>query len=164
MSIYRANALEAPQLPETAQTTCVLGIQGVVGKERSDLGQPTSQVHAVADCAISVSGLLIDADIGVHPHEIGKPQPLELDIELQLELPEADSIESTLNYESVVALAKELALRRTNLIETFAKNLAVGLIGDAIVNRVSVTVRKPRALIGCIAACRVVMDRNDVRW
>lgn len=112
-------------------------------------------------CSVEVQGLRVMADIGVHAHEMGRRQPLELDIDLELRnLPQADAIEVTVDYSHIVSLAQDLGARRTALIETFARTLAEQLLEHVLVESVSINVRKPRALPGCVAGCRVRLCRG----
>jgi len=118
------------------------------------------QRRFVSDCRIDIWGLKADADIGIHPHEIGHLQPLQLDIEVRCALPESDDIRNALDYERITALAKDLAQHRTGLIETFARRLAEGILEDPLAQSAAVTVRKPQALSRGIAGCRVGLARS----
>lgn len=112
-------------------------------------------------CTVEVKDLQVMADIGVYAHEMLERQPLDLDIEIQLRgVPLEDALERTLDYSHVVALANEISTRRIALIETFARTLAEQLLDHSLVQSVCIHVRKPHALKGCLAGCRVELARE----
>ena len=74
---------------------------------------------------VFVRGLTVQAQIGVYRHEIGKVQPLVVDVEL--EAPEAghDRLSETVNYETILAAAQAIADQgHIQLVETYADRLA----------------------------------------
>ncbi len=106
---------------------------------------------------IFVRGLLIQASIGVHPHEHEATQPVIIDIELDMGdmvLPEQDRLHETLDYGLVANKAEELALEaHVQLVETLAERIADwALCADARVKRVAVSIAKPQALLKADAA------------
>lgn len=107
---------------------------------------------AAADARVSmvkvfVSGLSVQAEIGVHRHEIGKVQPLVVDVELDVPSAGVDRLADTLNYETILAAAQEVAAQgHIMLVETFAERLARACLADPRVTRVRVRVEKPLAL------------------
>ncbi len=101
---------------------------------------------------IFVRGLLIQASIGVHPHEHESTQPIVMDIELDMgdmALPEHDKLAETLDYATVAAKAEEIAVAaHVQLVETLAERICDwALAEDARVQRVSVSISKPQALL-----------------
>jgi 7,8-dihydroneopterin aldolase/epimerase/oxygenase len=120
-----------------------------------------ARLYMGASCTIEVTGLRVQADIGVYAHEIAMRQPLDVDVEFDvLALPQTDALDETPDYSRVLALADELAGQRIALIETFAKRLAEGLLEHPLVTVAAVRVRKPQALPGCVAGCRVRLSRG----
>lgn len=106
---------------------------------------------------IFVRGLLIQASIGVHPHEHEQTQPVIIDIELDMgnmALPEDDRLHETLDYAVVADAAERLALEaHVQLVETLAERIANwALDEDPRVQRVSVSIAKPQALLKADAA------------
>ena len=106
---------------------------------------------------IFVRGLLIQASIGVHPHEHEQTQPVIIDIELDMGdmvLPEDDRLAETLDYAIVAEAAERLALEaHVQLVETLAERIADwALSEDARVQRVAVSIAKPQALLKADAA------------
>lgn len=98
-------------------------------------------------------GLRVEAQIGVHPHERGRTQPLLVDVEVELAPAPVAGIADTLNYEELAALARALADRgHTELVETYAQDLAGAVLRLAGVRRVRVRVDKPEALPGAAGA------------
>ena len=106
---------------------------------------------------VFVSGLTIEAEIGLHPHERGRKQPLVIDITVQLE-PASDAVaeplnHETLNYETLVRAARTLAAKgHVDLVETFATRLAEACMASPRVARVHVRVEKPQAIQDARAA------------
>lgn len=96
---------------------------------------------------IFVSGLKIDAQIGVHRHEIGRAQPLVVHVELDVVSSDSDRLADTVNYETVLSSAQEVAGQgHISLVETFAHRLAARCLADPRVTQARVRVEKPLAL------------------
>ena len=96
---------------------------------------------------VFVTGLKVQAEIGVYRHEIGRVQPLVLDVELDVPTAGADRLSETLNYETILAAAREIAGGgHIDLVETFAQRLAQACLADSRVTRARVRVEKPLAL------------------
>lgn len=110
---------------------------------------------------VFVRGLSLAAEIGVHAHERGVTQPLDVDVTLELTPGPVERLSDTLNYETVRAAAHELVAQgHMELIETFAERLAVACLADPCVRAVTVRVEKPGALKGAQAAgCEVRLAR-----
>ena len=103
---------------------------------------------------VFMRGLRVEAQIGVHPHERGRTQPLLVDVEVELAPAPVAGIADTLNYEELAALARALADRgHTELVETYAQDLAGAVLRlGRRVRRVRVRVDKPEALPGAAGA------------
>lgn len=106
---------------------------------------------------IFVEGLLIQASIGVYPHEHEATQPIIMDIELDLgtmAAPTEDRLHETLDYGMVAEKAEELALEtHVQLVETLADRIANWAIAaDPRVNAARVRIAKPQALLKAEAA------------
>jgi dihydroneopterin aldolase len=118
-----------------------------------------------ASTRIFVRGLLIQASIGVYPHEHEQTQPVIIDIELDMgamELPKDDRLHETLDYGLVAQKAEELALEaHVQLVETLAERIADwALSADPRVERVAVSIAKPQALLKAdLAGVEVVKTR-----
>lgn len=96
---------------------------------------------------VFVSGLKVQAEIGVYRHEIGRVQPLVLDVELDVPTAGAAHLADTLNYETILAAARDIAAGgHIALVETFAERLAHACLADARVTQARVRVHKPLAL------------------
>ena len=96
---------------------------------------------------VFVRGLSLAAEIGVHPHERGITQPLDVDVALELAPGPVEHLSDTLNYETVRAAALDLVAQgHMELIETFAERLARACLADPRVTRARVRVEKPLAL------------------
>lgn len=111
---------------------------------------------------VFVTGLKVQANIGVHRHEIGRVQPLVVEVELDVPTAESDRLADTFNYEAILKAAQAVAESgHINLVETFAHRLARLCLADARVSRARVRVEKPLALephaVG--AGVEVVLER-----
>lgn len=99
--------------------------------------------------ALFVHGLRVDARVGVHAHERDGQQPLIVDIDVEIPLPERDNISAALDYVDVADLVRRVAVsRHFDLVESFAQSVGRELLAIAAVERVSVCVTKPSALAG----------------
>ena len=130
---------------------------------------PLDETHAPAPEArvvmtkVFVTGIKIDAQIGVYKHEMGQAQPLVVDVELDVPTAGAEKLADTLNYETVVAAARDVAAEgHIQLVETFAERLARACLVDPRVTRARVRVEKPLALAptALAAGVEIVMVRS----
>lgn len=105
---------------------------------------------------IFVTGLKVDAQIGVYSHEKGKAQPLVVDVELDVPTAGAERLKDTVNYEMVGEAARAIAAEgHIGLVEAFAERLARACLADPRVTRARVRVEKPLALAPHAAAAGV---------
>ncbi|MDP3174543.1 MAG: dihydroneopterin aldolase [Phenylobacterium sp.] len=105
---------------------------------------------------IFVTGIKIEAEIGVHRHERGRSQPLIVDVELDAPTAGAERLADTVNYEMVVKAARAVAAEgHILLVEAFAERLARACLADTRVTRARVRVEKPLALAPDAAAAGV---------
>ncbi len=96
---------------------------------------------------IFVTGLKVQAQIGVYRHEIGRVQPLIVDVELDVATGPSDRLAETFNYEAIMKAAQDVAeMGHIDLVETFAHRLAQQCLRDSRVGCVRVRVEKPLAL------------------
>lgn len=96
---------------------------------------------------VFVTGLKVQAEIGVHRHEIGRVQPLVIDVELDVPTAGAGRLSETLNYETILDAARRIAAAgHIELVETFAERMADACLADPRVTRARVRVEKPLAL------------------
>ena len=106
---------------------------------------------------IFVRGLLVQASIGVHPHEHEGTQPIIIDVELDMgamATPDEDRLAETLDYSIVADAAERLAQEaHVQLVETLAERIADwALTEDARVRSARVSIAKPQALLKADAA------------
>jgi len=102
---------------------------------------------ALAASKVFVTGLKVQAQIGVYRHEIGRVQPLIVDVELDVPTSASDRLAETVNYETILQAAQQLAAEgHIDLVETFAHRLAGRLLSDPRVTRARVRIEKPLAL------------------
>ena len=104
-------------------------------------------VASLAASRVFVTGLKVQAQIGVYKHEIGRVQPLIVDVELDVPTGKSDRLADTVNYETILQTAQELAAEgHIDLVETFAHRLAERCLADPRVTRACVRIEKPLAL------------------
>ncbi|MDB5445407.1 MAG: folB [Phenylobacterium sp.] len=114
---------------------------------KAPTGEAASGGLRVAMTKIFVTGLKVQAEIGVYRHEIGRLQPLSVDVELDVPSAGAGRLADTLNYETILAAARAVAAEgHIELVETFADRLARACLADPRVTQARVRVEKPLAL------------------
>ncbi|MFA5884535.1 MAG: dihydroneopterin aldolase [Acidimicrobiia bacterium] len=110
---------------------------------------------------IVITGL---RELGVHgvlPEEKTRPQPFEVDVELEVDLgaaSESDDLDDTVDYGAVCeAISRVVSSERYDLIERLAARIAEVCAVDTRVVRTKVTVRKlhppVRAMVDHVAVC-----------
>jgi dihydroneopterin aldolase len=82
---------------------------------------------------LAITGLRFDANLGILDHEIGKPQPLAVDVELNMGtqplLPDDDEIMSVLDYRRVHDIIIECCTEtHVNLLESLTGKLCLRLM------------------------------------
>ncbi len=97
---------------------------------------------------IEIRGLQLLAYCGVLPHEQEHTQPLEVDIDMYVDLKPAgnsDALDDTVNYGEVIAAVLQLAANhRFALLEKMAAEI-MGLLGEqSLLEAATVSIRKMR--------------------
>ncbi|MGA0608084.1 dihydroneopterin aldolase [Phenylobacterium sp. VNQ135] len=116
----------------------------------------------LAASRVFVTGVKVQAEIGVYRHEIGRVQPLIVDVELDVPTADSDRLADTVNYETILKAAQDVAAGgHIDLVETFAHRVAQRCLEDARVRRARVRIEKPLALapdaVG--AGVEIVLER-----
>jgi len=112
---------------------------------------------------VFVTGLKVQAEIGVYKHEIGRQQPLVIDVELEAPAAGSERLSDTINYETILAAAREIAAGgHIELVEAFAERLARACLADERVTQARVRVEKPLALApdAVAAGVEITLTRN----
>lgn len=112
---------------------------------------------------VFVTGVKVQAEIGVYRHEIGRVQPLIVDVELDVPTDASDRLADTFNYEAILQAAQDLAAGgHVDLVETFAHRLADRCLADPRVTRARVRIEKPLALAphATAAGVEIVVGRG----
>lgn len=121
--------------------------------------EPTDQPGAagrIVMTKIFVTGLKVEAEIGVYAHEKGRAQPLIVDVELDVPAAGIERLADTVNYEMVGEAARAIVAEgHIGLVEAFAERLARACLEDPRVMRARVRVEKPLALAPHAAAAGV---------
>jgi dihydroneopterin aldolase len=106
-----------------------------------------------ATLTVFVRGLRIEAEVGLYAHEMGRRQPLIVDIALDLAPGEIRRLRDTVDYDRVVGAAKAIAAEgHVDLVETYALRLAEACLAEPRVVRARVRVEKPDAVPDAQAA------------
>lgn len=126
-----------------------------------DPAPPAGEIRS-AMTRVFVTGLRLQAEIGVYRHEIGKLQPLLIDVELDVPSAGPGRLADTVNYETILKAARAIAEGgHIELVETFADRLARACMADPRVTRARVRVEKPLALApdAVAAGAEIVLER-----
>ncbi|HEY9557261.1 MAG TPA: dihydroneopterin aldolase [Acidimicrobiales bacterium] len=102
-----------------------------------------------ADDLIELRGLRLSGIVGVLPHEQAQPQPLELDIDVMLDLAPAgasDGLDDTVDYGELCSVAEAVVASSSYaLLEALATAVADAMLAaDDRIGRLTVSVRKLR--------------------
>jgi dihydroneopterin aldolase len=117
---------------------------------------PAPAAPRIVMTKIFVTGLKIEAEIGVYKHEQGRAQPLVVDVELDVPSAGAERLRDTVNYETIAKAARQVAAEgHIVLVEAFAERLARACLADDRVTRARVRVDKPLALAPAAAGAGV---------
>ncbi len=97
---------------------------------------------------IELRGLRLVGIHGALPEEQSRPQPFEVDIDLEADLSEAgrsDAVEDTVDYGALAqAVDRVVSVERFSLLERMAERIAEVALADQRAVSVTVTVRKLR--------------------
>ena len=105
---------------------------------------------------VFVTGLTVEAEIGLWSDEQGRRQTLHIDVELDIAGNSWRHLSDTVNYELVVSHAQEIAAGgHIGLVETFAQRLADACLAESQVVKARVRVEKPGALAHALATVEV---------
>ena len=104
---------------------------------------------------VRVEAIETQAVIGVYEFEHQAPQPLILDLELTTDFSRAfvsDDLHDALDYDAITQRVRAFcAASRYQLLEALAGGIITLLLDHYPVDKVAVTIRKPRALSGALA-------------
>lgn len=99
---------------------------------------------------IFVHDLVVQAIIGVLPHERTTPQPVRIDLEITVDTRTAAAsgeLDDTLDYATLATDVQALAMQaQCLLVETLAEKIAALTLQQSRAQAVQVTVTKPDAL------------------
>ena len=97
---------------------------------------------------IQLRGVRVLGTHGVLPEEEGRPQPFEVDIDLEADLRQAgqsDAVDDTVDYGALAqAVARVVSVERFALLERLAERIAEVALADQRARSVTVWVRKLR--------------------
>ncbi len=114
--------------------------------------------------AITLKGMRFHTLVGLLPHEESIPQPLELDLTVQLSLRrvgQTDSPRALLDYRTLYQMVSDtVGTSHHRLLEGLCERIAAKALALDGVERVRVAARKPHAPIaGPLDAVEVVIER-----
>jgi len=109
---------------------------------------------------LSISGLRFKANLGILPHELDAPQPIQVDAELNLGpqdlLPSDDDISNVLDYRKFrKIIISECTAEHVNLLETLIGKLSHRLMQLPGVIGVRVKIAKLEIFDDCEVAIRM---------
>jgi dihydroneopterin aldolase len=109
---------------------------------------------------LSLSGLRFKANLGILPHELDAPQPIQVDAELNLGpqplLPRDDDISNVLDYRKVrKIIIDECTAEHVNLLESLIGKLSHRLMQLHGVKGVRVKIAKLEIFEDCEVAIRM---------
>jgi dihydroneopterin aldolase len=97
---------------------------------------------------IELRGLRVLGVCGILPEEQARPQPLEVDLDIEVDLATAgasDQVEDTIDYSAICAIAERIvSAERFDLLEALAQRLVEAVMADERALAVTVAVRKLR--------------------
>jgi dihydroneopterin aldolase len=118
------------------------------------------QVVRIVSCRVLLNNIEVMADIGALAKELGVPQPLKIDVALEVVTPQIDHLSQTFDYSQIRDFAVELANQRIVLIEVFAQKLARRCLASDVVHQAEVWIAKPKAVPGCMAGTHVKLIKG----
>lgn len=105
-------------------------------------------MSAAGSDRIELRGLQVAAIVGVLPEERERPQPLVVDLDLMVDLAragESDQLDHTVDYGDIVQVVEAVVTEsRCQLLERLAQLVAAAVLGHALVDAVTVSIRKLR--------------------
>ncbi len=114
--------------------------------------------------AIRVSGMRFWGKHGALPDEREKAQPIDVDLELTVDLAKAahsDHLGDTVDYAAIYKKVEATVAQRSfALLEALAEAIASDVLSDRRIARVTVRVRKPRLLEGATPEIELTRDNR----
>ena len=108
--------------------------------------RPIPDPSSCGSCRLFVRDLVLEARIGIHPHERGRTQRVRINLDLIVDHradPSSDDIADVVSYELLVEAARQRVTEgHINLVETLAERLAQDCMNHRRVRRVRVRVEK----------------------
>lgn len=113
---------------------------------------------------IYISGIAVDAIVGIWDWERQIPQTIVIDLEMAADIAraaESDQIDDTLDYKAVSKRVRSLVIEsQCRLVETLAERIAAAVRDEFAVGWVRVKINKPGALRGA-RDVGVIIERGD---
>ena len=115
---------------------------------------------------ITLKGMQFFSKSGLYPFERETGQPLEVDVTCSVDLRRAcdtDDYQSTVDYAQIYEKVRETVLeRRYNILESICERIAVTILEDHRILKVSVSCRKPKVrLPGILEYAEVSIEREQ---
>ncbi|WDI30599.1 dihydroneopterin aldolase [Hyphococcus flavus] len=121
-----------------------------MGEQRPLDVTPLPRVASAPQRRVFVRGLLLDAYIGAYETEKSAPQPVRIDLELDViepANPESDKLEDVVCYDRMTQGVKSIiAQGHIKLVETLAEKVASLALAHPMVLSVMVRITKPNAI------------------
>lgn len=111
---------------------------------------------------LCIAELEVSCRIGVSEHERAQPRLVWVNIELELEFPQTDELEATVDYATLAARVKSFCADRAwKLIETMAVDLAELVLRESPAFQVTIEVRKAALAGARFVAAKVIRNRGS---
>ncbi len=112
---------------------------------------------------ITLRDVLAHGRHGADPGERDRPQPLRVDLALDLDLAraaESDDLADTVNYAEIhAAIVRTIEETSFALLERLAAEVLARIMHDARIVRAELTIAKPRLLDGATPSVTLVRER-----
>ncbi len=112
-------------------------------------GQPEAR-FAGERMRVRVSGLKLDAEVGVYDHEYGRKQPIRVTLDAEVDetaMRPDGSLSEAVNYASLAELVRQItAARHHELLEDLAQAILDTAFADPRITRMSLDIDKLTAL------------------
>jgi 7,8-dihydroneopterin aldolase/epimerase/oxygenase len=108
---------------------------------------------------VFLRALRVEAEVGCYPEELGRLQPLVVDVELDLSDGPIERLRDTVNYADVAEAARRIAASgHIDLIETYAERVAKACLEHPRAARVRVRVEKLEAIRDAVAGVELTLE------
>ena len=147
LSVLRgADILRVHDVAEHRDLVAVLSALGAIDPKHRTAGSPESRSNGVRRAGIEITGIDVDAHVGVPAEERARPQTVRVSLSADVILADesSDTLEETADYAALIDCVRTVTRSRPRrLLETLAADLCERLQQDFPLANVTVSVAKP---------------------